>query len=641
MLVALLLSAVVGWAALSVAVRARLDGRAETLAATLVLASAFVIGPIYVLGVPGMLTRASMTVLVMGVAIGAWVASTVGVGMREHARETASQAAAILRMPFEALAGSWRARSAVFACLAACAVLFVWNLLAAWLAPSWREWDALWYHESIVGFTIQNHGFSPVDLPLGGMQKINGYPRAGEMLSLWFAMYAGRALVDLPNVLLMPALFASVYAMARRLTGDRIASCGWAAVAVTIPGYVELLQSTYVDPALATFVTVGAMFVLRSPLRAREALLGAASLAIAANVKISGVFPVVAIALIAAWQLLSRPGRRRAALLTIAGGAAMIVTLSAATYLRNLRVYHNPVWPDLAVHAPSLGIDWPGNGPFGEIRSNSRSSPGVSKNAPLLELVRDLFLPPGRLTDDERKYTHLYGLGVPWVLLPAAALVLARIVLEIARGLRGGDPLTRRRKLEVFYLLLTAGVTLVTSTNRSTPRYHVATIALWVPVVAWAIARRRALQQALAFAATVGSLAVITWELPGWRGFPLPDRMVALWRLDPELRQMTPELGGHILRDAGLARERELVAGTTVVTDDFVFPSVLWNDDFSNTVVYVRSTTNILDTADRLGATWIYANDKETTKRVRASGRWQEIGPLYVERWGTAFRRAR
>ncbi len=641
MAVALLFSAVVGWAALSVAVRARLDGRAETLAATLVLASAFVVGPIYVLGVPGVLTRASMTVLVMATALGAWAASTLGVGVREHTRKTAFQAAAILRMPFEALSDSWRARSAVFACLAACAVLFVWNLLAAWLAPSWREWDALWYHESIVGFTIQNHGFSPVDLPLGGIQKINGYPRAAEMLSLWLVMYAGRALVDLPNVLLMPALFASVYAMTRRLTGDRIAACGWAAVAVTIPGYVELLQSTYVDPALASFVTVGAMFVLRSPLRAREALIGAASLAIAANVKVSGVFPVVALALIAAWQLLAQPGRKRAALLTIAGGAAMIVTLSAATYLRNLRVYHNPVWPDLAVHVQSLGIDWPGNGPFGEIRSNSRASPGVSKNAPLLELIGDLFLPPGRLTDGERKYTHLYGLGVPWVLLPAAALVLARIALEAARGLRGGDPLARRRKLEVFYLLLTAGVTLVTSTNRSTPRYHVVTIALWVPVVAWAIARRRALQQALAFAATVGSLAVIAWELPGWRGFPLPDRMLALWRLDPELRQMTPELGGHIFRDAGLARERELVAGTTVVTDDFVFPSVLWNDDFSNTVVYVRPSTNVIEAADRLGATWIYANDKETTQRVRASGRWQEIGSLYVERWGTAFRRAR
>jgi hypothetical protein len=72
-----------------------------------------------------------------------------------------------------------------------------------------------------------------------------------------------------------------------------------------------------------------------------------------------------------------------------------------------------------------------------------------------------------------------------------------------------------------------------------------------------------------------------------------------------------------------------------------VFPAILWNNDFSNTVVYVRANTNILDAADRLGATWIYANDKESAPRLRASGRWQEIGPLYVERWGTAFRRAK
>jgi len=72
-----------------------------------------------------------------------------------------------------------------------------------------------------------------------------------------------------------------------------------------------------------------------------------------------------------------------------------------------------------------------------------------------------------------------------------------------------------------------------------------------------------------------------------------------------------------------------------------VFPSILWNDDFSNTVVYVRPSTNVIETADSLGATWIYANDKETMQRVRASGRWHEIGPLYVERWGTAFRRGR
>jgi hypothetical protein len=640
MLLAVVLSAVVGWAALSVAVRCRLDGRAETLTATLVLASAFVLGPIYVLGVLGLLTRALMTALVLLVAAVAWAASTVGPGVREQTRRTARTARRVLNMPFEAFAECWRARSAVLACVAACLVLFVWNALAAWLATSWREWDALWYHESIVGFTIQNHGFAPVDLPLGGMQKINGYPRAAEMLSLWFAMYAGRALVDLPNVLLMPALFASAYSMARRLTGDRVASCAWAAVATTIPGYLELVQSTYVDPALATFVVAGAMFVLRTPLRAREALIGAAALAIAANVKVSGAFAVVPLAFIAAGRLLAQPGRRRTALLTIAAGVAMIVGLSAATYLRNLRVYHNPVWPDLAVHVRSLGIDWPGNGPFGDVRSNSRSGQGVTKNAPLLELLRDLFLPRGRLTDDERKYTHLYGLGVPWVLLPAAALVFARLALELVRGRSTRDASSRQRLLEVVYLLVTAGITLITSTNRSTPRYHIATIALWVPVVAWSVGRRRALQEALAFAATVGSLAIVAWELPTWRGFPSPAQLVALWRLDPTERQISSELGGPVFHDTGLARETDLVAGTTVVSDGFVFPSILWNDDFSNRVVYVRPGPDVLETADRLGATWIYANDASTTQRARANPGWQELGPLYVERWGTAFRRA-
>lgn len=643
MLAAVVLSVAVGWAALSVAVRAKLDGRAETLVATLVLASAFVLGSIYVLGVTGTLTHGVTTAVVLLVAAVAWAASSHGPGVRAHARATAAAAAGVLRMPLDALAESWRARSAVLACLAACLVLFVWNLLAAWLAPSWRQWDALWYHESIVGFTIQNHGFAPVDLPSGGMQKINGYPRAGEMLSLWLAMHAGRALVDMPNVLLMPALFASVYAMARRLTGDRVASCGWAAVATTIPEYVELLQSAYVDPAAATFVAAGALFVLRSPLRAREALIGAAALAIAANVKVSGVFPVVVLAGIASAGLIAAHRRRlRTALLTIGAGAAMIIALSSATYLRNLRVYHNPVWPDLHVQVPSLGVDWPGNQPWGVVRSNSRSSSGVNKNAPLLEELRDLYLPPGALSgDEERKYTYYYGLGVPWVLLPAAILVAARLLLEALRGRRGRDALERRRLLEVLGLLATAGFMLITSPNRLTPRYQVATLALWVPVIAWSVARRRALQEAMALAATVGSLAIIAPEAPRWRGWPSPADLVALWELDAPLREMTPELGGTVLRDAGLAREAELVAGATVVSDDFIFPSVLFNNAYSNRVVYVRPSSDLAAAADRVGATWIYAYDKGTAEKLRGNHAWQEIGPLYVERWGTAFRRAR
>ena len=640
-MLAFLLSALVGWSALSVVVRLRLDGRAETVAGATVLASSMVLGPIYVLGTTGLLTRGALAASVLTVAAIAWVLSNRGAGVRLHQRDTWHALAGIARMPGQGLAEAWRTRSAVLPCLVACGVIFIWCLAAAYLAPSWREWDALWYHEPIVGFAIQNHGFAPVDLPLGGMQKINGYPRASEMLSLWLAMYGGRALIDMPNVLLLPMLFASVFAMARRLGGDRLTSAGWAAVSCLIPANVELLQSIYVDPALAAFIAAGAMFVLRSPARSREALLGAAALAIAANIKVSGVFAVVPLAVVAVVvQLKGSAGRRGKALGTLAAGAAIIVTLSSATYLANLRKYHNPVWPDLRVQVPSLGIDWPGNGAFGVVRTESKAAGGgVTKNVPLPQLFGDMYMFPGRLKDDEQRYIHMYGMGVPWVLIPAALFVALRLAGSVLR--RGAlDPRARSRLFEVLALLFVCGVALLLSTNRATPRYQLATIAMWVPVVAWTFGRRRALQEAMVLAATIGSLMVIVWEAPGWRGFPSARDLFALWKLDPPLREMTPELGGTVLRDPGVARERELVAGSMVLSDDFVFPSVLWNNDYSNRVVYVRPNVDLAATADRLGATWIYAQDKGDMERVRDSHAWEEIGPLYVERWGVAFTRA-
>ncbi|HZU82469.1 MAG TPA: hypothetical protein VE987_06120, partial [Polyangiaceae bacterium] len=297
---------------------------------------------------------------------------------------------------------------------------------------------------------------------------------------------------------------------------------------------------------------------------------------------------------------------------------------------------HNPVWPDLRVDVPALGIDWPGNYPFGEVRAASVKGSAVAKNVPLKQLLQELFTQPGTIKDDEQRYIHTYGLGVPWVLLPAALFVAGRLALAM---LRGGDGRSRARLFEVVGLLATAIVTLVASTNRSTPRYHVMTLALWAPLVAWAFARYRALQSALVLAATVGSLAILAWEMPGWRSFPSPSQLVELARLDPPLREITPELGAPVVRAAGVARDRELGPGAVVVSNDFVFPAVLWNDDYSNRVVFVRASEDLVAAAEHLGATWIYASDKPSAARVRENPRWSEIGPLYAEGWGTAFRR--
>jgi hypothetical protein len=104
---------------------------------------------------------------------------------------------------------------------------------------------------------------------------------------------------------------------------------------------------------------------------------------------------------------------------------------------------------------------------------------------------------------------------------------------------------------------------------------------------------------------------------------------------------MTPELGGTVRRAPGVARERELVAGTTVVSDDFVFPAILWNNDYSNRVTYVRPAADVVPAADRLQATWIYAQDGALAQRLRGSPSWEEIGPLFADGNGVAFRRTR
>jgi hypothetical protein len=635
----LLLTGSVARAALSVAVRARLDVRAETVVATTILACSIVLAPIYLLGVCGALRRGPLAASVVALAAGAVAASTWGVDRRAQMRRTAHELSRIARAPMDVILEAWRRRSPVLPGLLWCFALFAWMLAAAYLAPSWREWDALWYHEPIIGFSIQNGGFATVDLPAGTIQAINGYPRAAEMLSLWFAIFTGRRFIDLASVLLMPGCFAAVYAMTRRATGDRLVSAGWAAVVCTLPVYAELLQTVYVDPALAAFSAASALFVLRTPLRAREALIGALALAITANIKVSGVIIAIPLAMVAAVQLLraSGPGQRGRALLTIASGGALIIALSAATYARNWITFHNPLWPHMRVRVAWLGIDWPGDFEWGETRATTQGQ--INANMPWRSFLRELFLPPGG-RDNTHGDVQRYGLGLVWIVLPASVIAVLQLLRESLFAVVGNaSRRDRERLLQAWVLTAVVVLALATSINRTQVRYQLMTIALWIPVVAWTFRRRSPLGESLAFATLVGSFASTAWDMPMWRSFPGPSDLVALWKTDAPQRELEPRFGAPVVTEVGLAREAELTAGKTVITDDFVFPAVLWNNDYSNRVVYVRPGVDLATKADELGATWIYANSRSAADRLRANPDWKGIGALYVEGWGTAFRR--
>jgi hypothetical protein len=639
MIIVLLLSLLAACAATAVAIRAKVAGRCEMVSAVTILWVSLVIVPIYALGLIGHLTRWNLALASFALSASTLFASCRGApGLLTEVIDIAADCS---RLPLDAVRCTARARSPVIVVVVLAATCFVWNLSIAYMAPSWRSWDGIWYHEPIIGFTIQNHGFSVVDLPFDGIQKINGYPRVSEMLGLWFAIFAGRRWIDLPNTLLLPALACAAYVACRRHCNYKVACIGWAATIVLVPAYVEILQSTFNDPALTTFVLCGYIFCTREPLRPRDALFGACALALACNTKILGVFPAMTLCVVTAARLLiHRSIPRTTALATVGAGVLVVAGFSATTYLRNLVLFRNPVWPDLRVDIPNLGIHWPGLAAWGE----AAVTPAAQLNAssPRGALLDSLLAAPFTVQDRDLRYSYKYGFGTVWIFLPLMAIAILGVMVEAARWVIQRAPREGGGRLVNG---LTAVATIATVGASSTAlwgaRYNLTIIAIGASLVCWQFRRLiwARLHDAAVFAIGTSYAIVIYWDYPGWR-MPLPRQLPQMLATPFPKREFTPEFDSPVLLATALAREWELTAGEVVVSDDFVFPAVLWNNEYSNRVVYVRAGTDLQEAADRWHAKWIYASGAGAAASLTRSGQWETIGALYVEGWGTALRRA-
>ena len=76
-----------------------------------------------------------------------------------------------------------------------------------------------------------------------------------------------------------------------------------------------------------------------------------------------------------------------------------------------------------------------------------------------------------------------------------------------------------------------------------------------------------------------------------------------------------------------MARERYLTSGTTLVLNDFQCPALLWNNDYSNRVVFVQDEP-LASAATRLHATGVICDS--SCKNLGAAG-WTDFGPLSSE----------
>jgi hypothetical protein len=242
-----------------------------------------------------------------------------------------------------------------------------------------------------------------------------------------------------------------------------------------------------------------------------------------------------------------------------------------------------------------------------------------------------------------------YGFAFAWVVLPLCAL--ATIVI----GLRWLGGLVRRRRGQdetvsgAMMLAVTAMVSLFSSPAIFIARYHVASVGMLMACLCWmaGAGRGRRIVADAMIVAQIGSLLLGYW---------VPKRMILLYLYDAAeilhwvktpypAREIKDMPGGQmispIIATTGMAREKEIKAGSVVAFDSLDYPALLWNNDFSNKVVWLGETADPLGEAKRLDAVWVYTRVGTTlyNQLQASSATWQLVGGLEAEGPGSVYRR--
>lgn len=646
MLALFLLTALV--LAASIAVTTSLRSRAEAVIGASLVFNAIIIAPIYVLGLLNHLDRRTLT---LGIALPSLL--ILALRLRSDPKRDAAALGLrflqLLALPIEALRRTWQERSLLVVGAFASTLLFPYMIVIAYLAPSWRDWDTLWYHEPITGFTIQNHGFAPVPLP-PLLQGVNGVHRLCEMTQLYFAIYGGRRVIEMANVAFMPLLVASMFALARRYSKDVVTSVAVACALMLMPGFLRLAQTTMVDPQAGALLLGAAFFTTQVKLDRQAVKYAILGLTLAAGAKIWSVIPIGILSVYLLGRMLRR-GRELGwgwTAGTALAGTALLVGMQAVTYLRNIVYYKNPLWPTVSYDNPKYGIHWPA-------AADNAPTVNVNLNDPFPIFYKKMIGAPYSWMGPGHSWqVNDYGFAWAWVLLPLGALAM---FLVITRWISGGFLRTfrvRRRIPEddlvstAFVLALCAFMSLYLTPALFIARYHVPSVGMMMACLCWLAGARRGRRLIMdaALFAQLGSLLLAYW---------VPRKMTNVYLYDTEsivhwLKTPYPERefrdvkGGvmisPIVPATGLLREKEVRAGSIVGFDYIDFPGLLWNNDFSNKVVWLNEPDPLAQ-ANRIGAVWVYTRGgtRLLSELQKPDSGWELIGTLEAEGFGSVFHR--
>ena len=591
------------------------DAYGERPSEVLVAAGLYGVGlialPLLALGWAGWLTAASLSALVLAAIALVVIAPWERGSLRSRCSAALACAVTVLRLPVRWFgSGTWlRGPSSLFVIPAL--LICGWTLLLSYLAPP-SGWDGLWYHDPIVGFAIQNHGFSWVTVP-GRLDMINGYPKTGELLHLWAALLGSRVWLEAPNSILAPVLIAGTYLLLRNLGVRRPTGVAVAVLFFLTPGVALQLRSTYVDMTFVTFVVATLGFLTRPTLRSVDVATFALGLGLLAGVKSTGVVIAAVLVLILALRLIGQRWTWRSWMVALVTVSATLLVLAGPYYVRAFLRMDNPFWP-AELHVPALGIDWDGPVRFAKVPVNERT---------LRSLVD--WPKPGVQFHDTRDngYGNILGYWAP--------LVLLGLLLAVA-GVLSRSSEWRSTSARALLVCLPMIATVVISPSWWWGRLNLHVILALLVLGAIAVDR---LAWWLRELVCLPSLGIALWVLlsaePGWG--VTKEMAFEMLSMPPVERAAQKLLKRMPTQAVAQAREHELVAGTTVaIIDSFTLPGPLWNENYSNRVVYIpwRGAANFAAELDRADVNWVTVRDGGKQERVLLAtpDQWEVVGVI-------------
>jgi hypothetical protein len=476
------------------------------------------------------------------------------------------------------------------------------------------------------------------------------------MTALWFTIFTDRRLIDLASCFVSPAMMVAMYTLARRYSATRWSAIGWASALALMPAAAQQLQSTYVDVNFAWALLVTLVFALRPVYRVRDALYTAVAATILLGTKAHALMPVPVILFTALYRLIDQnPGRKREIARVALFAFTLVTAMGCSVYLRSWIVFHNPFWPDMKVDIDKWHIHWPGNFEAG-VRVVDRD--GMDMNEDWSQLAADGTSEPYSWHRWHYGEIHDFGFAVSWVIVPMAILAILAIVVglcrsALGRALRVSTWRVSSETKNAALLILPLVLIISLSPARWSARYNIGTTGIGMALCAWVSGRRgfAHLGEGLSAIAIVSGITCNAW---GNRWWPWPSELATLMRIPYPEREVTNAskftTGYHMIgsganTETGVAREKELGKGSIVAFPDSYgnYIALLWNNAFSNKLVWVPEGEDFIANAEKLNPTWIYVTfgDPNYSRLKAPTSHWTEVGTMNEESWGAAFRRKR